>query len=128
MYVGSTAPTTTKPVGMSETEADRLAELNSYGVLDTKPEDAFDRVVALARVLFDTPMAAVTLVDHDRQWFKARAGIDIEQTSRSPGPALRGKPAGRRRAKYPFLCGRAVAWCQRAQPRRDVRDLVRSAW
>jgi GAF domain-containing protein len=83
MYVGSTAPATSNPVAMSETEADRLADLNSYGVLDTKPEDAFDRVVTLARVLFDTPMAAVTLVDHDRQWFKARAGIDVEQTARS---------------------------------------------
>jgi GAF domain-containing protein len=82
MYDGLTAPANPKPVLITPTEADRLAELASYGVMDTGPEDAFDRVVALARVLFDTPMAAVSLVDHDRQWFKARAGIDVAQTAR----------------------------------------------
>jgi GAF domain-containing protein len=63
-------------------EAARLAELTSYGILDTAPEEAFDRVVELARVLFDTPIATITLVDHDRQWFKARSGLEAGQTPR----------------------------------------------
>jgi two-component sensor histidine kinase len=63
-------------------EADRLSELNSYKLLDTPPEHQFDSIVGLARVLFDTPMAAITLVDADRQWFKARSGIDDEQHAR----------------------------------------------
>jgi GAF domain-containing protein len=63
-------------------EADRLTELESYGIMDTPPEPQFDAIVALARSLFDTPMAAITLVDHDRQWFKARAGMDSSQSAR----------------------------------------------
>ena len=67
---------------IDDTEAARLTELESYGIMDTQPELQFDTIVALARSLFDTPMAAITLVDHDRQWFKARAGMDSSQTAR----------------------------------------------
>jgi hypothetical protein len=63
-------------------ETARLAELNSYGILDTPPEHQFDSIVALARVLFDTPMAAITLVDADRQWFKAKSGLEDDQHAR----------------------------------------------
>ena len=63
-------------------EADRLAELASYGIMDTPPEPQFDNIVALARALFDTPISTITLVDHDRQWFKARAGVDNSQGAR----------------------------------------------
>ena len=45
------------------------------GVLDTAPEERFDRIVALARVIFEAPVAAITLIDADRQWIKARAGM-----------------------------------------------------
>jgi GAF domain-containing protein len=65
-----------------DAEADRLAELATYGILDTAPETQFDRIVALARVLFDTPISAITLVDRDRQWFKARSGLDDTETPR----------------------------------------------
>ncbi len=71
-----------RPTPKPGVETARLAELHRYEILDTPPEEQFDRIVALARVLFDTPMAAVTLVDKDRQWFKARTGIDREQSSR----------------------------------------------
>jgi GAF domain-containing protein len=68
---------------MSETdETDRLTDLASYGIMDTPPEPQFDAIVALARALFDTPISTITLVDHERQWFKARAGIDNSQGAR----------------------------------------------
>jgi len=65
----------------SETdEAARLAALMAYGVLDTPPEAEFDDIVLLARTFCDTPMALVSLVGADRQWFKARAGIELTET------------------------------------------------
>lgn len=63
-------------------EAERIAELQSYGLLDTPPEAQFDRIVDLARALFDTPISAISLVDQDRQWFKARTGLDVNETGR----------------------------------------------
>ena len=64
-------------------EGKRLSELARYRILDTMQETSFDRIVSLACVLFDTPMAAITLVDKDRQWFKARVGLTATQTSRA---------------------------------------------
>lgn len=63
-------------------ERERLAELDRYAILDTPAEEQFDRMATLARVLFDTPMAAIPLVNHDRQWFKAQVGLDSQQTFR----------------------------------------------
>ena len=63
-------------------EEARLADLASYAILDTAPEFQFDSVATLARALFDTPMAAVSLVDRDRQWLKARSGPLAEQAAR----------------------------------------------
>jgi diguanylate cyclase (GGDEF)-like protein len=74
--VGGSAPAT--PVD----EAARLAELRSLGLLDTDPEERFDRVTRLAQRLFDVPIALVSLVDHDRQWFKSRQGLDATETPR----------------------------------------------
>jgi PAS domain S-box-containing protein len=68
---------------MKQSEAARLAALADYGVLDTPPEEAFDRLTRLACDLFDAPIALVTLVDQDRQWFKSRRGVHIDQTPRS---------------------------------------------
>ncbi|BDL41787.1 PAS domain S-box protein [Methylorubrum sp. GM97] len=60
----------------TEAEApDRLAVLDSYGILDTPPEQGFDDIVHLARELCDAPVALVSLVAGKRQWFKARAGF-----------------------------------------------------
>jgi diguanylate cyclase (GGDEF)-like protein/PAS domain S-box-containing protein len=63
-------------------EAERLAALESYAVLDTAPEREFDDLVRLARRIFAAPIALVSFVAADRQFFKARIGIDFCQTSR----------------------------------------------
>ncbi|TCZ64845.1 GGDEF domain-containing protein [Roseicella aquatilis] len=72
-------PTAPVPV----TEAARLAALQSYQVLDSTCEAAFDDLTRLAAVLTDSPIALVSLVDADRQWFKARHGLDASETPRS---------------------------------------------
>jgi two-component sensor histidine kinase len=66
-------------------EGARLAALRRYAILDTPPDGSFDHIAAIAAKLFDVPIAIVSLVDHDRIWFKARHGIDIEQIDRNPG-------------------------------------------
>lgn len=66
-----------------EQEADRLAALRALHLLDTPPEDRYDRITRLARRAFDVPIALVSLVDADRQWFKSRQGLDGEQTPRT---------------------------------------------
>jgi GAF domain-containing protein len=63
-------------------ESDRLVELESYSVLDTLPEQVFDDITLLASKLFDTPIALMSLVDRDRQWFKAAVGLDVPETHR----------------------------------------------
>jgi len=64
-------------------EAQRLAALRSYKVLDTPADAAIDRLAKLAGNLFDAPIALVSLVDQERQWFKARIGLDTASTPRS---------------------------------------------
>ncbi len=68
---------------MGAHEQERLAALRKYRILDTQPERAFDDLALLASQICGTPMALITLVDEDRQWFKARVGITATQTSRS---------------------------------------------
>ena len=63
-------------------EAQRLQSLRSYGILDTPPEREFDELAALAAELCETPIAAITLVDASRQWFKANIGLSPSETSR----------------------------------------------
>ena len=65
-----------------DNEADRLRALSRYRILDTAPEMAFDDLVAIAAAICGMPMGAVTLIDTDRQWFKARIGLDAPQTPR----------------------------------------------
>jgi PAS domain S-box-containing protein len=64
-------------------EADRLDLLRRCGVLDTAAEPDFDGLAALAAEIAGTPIALVSLIDTDRQWFKARYGLDAVQTPRS---------------------------------------------
>ena len=59
----------------------RLAALASYDILDTLPEEGFDDIVQLARQLCGAPVALVSLVAADRQWFKARAGFPFQETA-----------------------------------------------
>ncbi len=68
------------PKTRPDREAERLAALAAYGILDTPPEQAFDDIVLLARALCRAPVALVSLVDRDRQWFKARSGFEPCQT------------------------------------------------
>src|SRR6476469_4694750 len=63
-------------------DADRLAILREYRVLDTPPEAAFNDLIELAAAICDVPMAAFTLVDESRQWFKARIGLPMGETPR----------------------------------------------
>ena len=64
------------------TGADRLATLHRYDILDTPPEQRFDRITTLAARWLDVPIALVTLLDEDRQWFKSCVGLDQRETSR----------------------------------------------
>lgn len=68
---------------LAHNEAERLAELHRYRVLDSAPETIFDETVSLARSLFGVATSVVSLIDNDRQWFKAKAGIDACETGRA---------------------------------------------
>jgi signal transduction histidine kinase len=63
-------------------EQQRLSALRSYNVLDTKSEEAFDDLTRIASQICGTPMAQVSLIDKDRQWFKSRVGLDAPETAR----------------------------------------------
>jgi len=63
-------------------EAERLAALRRYRILDTEPEQRFDDLALLASQICGTPMALISLIDGDRQWFKARVGVTVAQTPR----------------------------------------------
>lgn len=66
-----------------DSELERLEALRSYRILDTEPERGFDDLSLLASYICETPIALLTLVDADRQWFKARKGIDATETPRN---------------------------------------------
>jgi GAF domain-containing protein len=67
-----------KPVN----EEGRIAALEKYAILDTDPEQPFDDLTLLASFVCKTPIALISLVDEDRQWFKSRVGMDASETSR----------------------------------------------
>ena len=64
-------------------EATRQAALDSLKIVDTPPEERFDRITRLAKQLFGVETAAITLIDHDRQWFKSKIGLKSQETLRS---------------------------------------------
>ena len=64
----------------TKNEACRLAALHAMRILDTEPEERFDRVTRLAKKLFNVPIALVSLVDKERQWFKSSIGLDVKET------------------------------------------------
>lgn len=63
-------------------EAQRLADLRALRILDTPPEERFDRIVRLTARVFQAPIAYIALVDSDRQWFKAKCGLSTDSTGR----------------------------------------------
>jgi len=64
-------------------EAERLRTLRSYRILDTKPEERFDELTRLAALICGVPISLISLIDTDRQWFKSRFGLDVEETPRA---------------------------------------------
>lgn len=67
----------------NQTEADRVAALRGYSILDTPAEPEFDVLVKEAAALMETPIALISLIDERRQWFKARVGLEVQETPRS---------------------------------------------
>jgi two-component sensor histidine kinase len=68
-----------------ETEAERMAAVRRYDILDTPKDGAFDRITALAARRFDVPISIISIVDEDRIWFKSHHGVPVEQIGREPG-------------------------------------------
>jgi len=67
---------------MPENEDERLADLRSYAILDTAPEEQFDALTELAASILNTPIALVSLIDEERQWFKSHHGLEVTETPR----------------------------------------------
>jgi diguanylate cyclase (GGDEF)-like protein len=63
-------------------EAERLQALEQYDIMDTPPEESFDRITRIARSIMNAPVAMISFVDRDRQWFKSKLGIDMGESSR----------------------------------------------
>ena len=83
----------TAPVLPGPEDEKRLAVLAALEVLDTLPEPLFDAITAAAQQACEVPIALVSLVDRDRQWFKSNLGLQgVEQTGRDPSAP---HPAGR---------------------------------
>lgn len=67
---------------INKEEQDRLEALQKYKILDTEPDADFDDLVRLAVKIFNVPISTITIVDENRQWFKAAIGLDIKETAR----------------------------------------------
>ena len=70
------------PPDIPKDEASRLDTLRSLGILDTAAEERFDRITRMSKRLFGVPIALVSLVDENRQWFKSCIGLEVSETSR----------------------------------------------
>jgi two-component sensor histidine kinase len=68
-----------------ENETQRMAAVRRYDILDTPPDGAFDRITTIAARRFDVPISIISIVDHDRIWFKSHHGLDVKEIGRDPG-------------------------------------------
>lgn len=82
-----TSPTAGRPHTENTAAAElyRLDAVHRYDILDTPPDGAFDRLTAVAAQVLRAPIAIVSIVDHDRIWFKSHHGLDVEEIARDPG-------------------------------------------
>jgi GAF domain-containing protein len=71
--------------GLPEDEDQRLEAVHQLALLDTEPEERFDRHARIAAAAFDAPIALVTLIDRDRQWYKSHIGFEYTETPRDMG-------------------------------------------
>ena len=76
-------------------EAGRIEALRQLELLDTAPSEAFDRITRMAAQLFQLPIAAVSLTDTDRQWFKSKVGVDHDAIPRMKAPCAEVADSGR---------------------------------
>ncbi|WP_445633870.1 histidine kinase [Nostoc sp. DSM 114161] len=72
-------------IGDMITEKARLEALRQYQILDTEPEEAYDNLAQLAAFICNTPISLVNFIDENRQWFKAKVGLDVSEMPRSIG-------------------------------------------
>lgn len=72
-----------KPAIKPNQEAARLEALRQYSILDTPPEQAYDDFTSLASFICQVPIALISLVDAERQWFKSKIGLEVNQTARN---------------------------------------------
>jgi PAS domain S-box-containing protein len=70
------------PVNLPVTEEERLSRLHGLDILDSPPEENFDRLTRMAATLLEVPICAISLIDTDRQWFKSIVGLDASETPR----------------------------------------------
>ncbi len=73
---------TDKTTGRSAHELARLAELKRLAIMDTDEEQAYDDITRMAASICGTPVALITLLDENRQWFKSRIGVQVSETPR----------------------------------------------
>lgn len=76
-------------IACSQRESQRIDALRKLNVLDTAPNDAFDRITRMAAQLFNLPFAAISLTDVDRQWFKSKVGVAYDSIPRLQAPCAR---------------------------------------